>query len=73
MSYQLTIEPLGATIEVDDGQSVLDAALRAAETAYAEGEITLLEWLESGADRVGRVDGRSPGAARLRRGRLEEV
>ena len=28
MSYQLTIEPLGATIEVDDGQTVLDAALR---------------------------------------------
>ncbi|MBS0446470.1 MAG: 2Fe-2S iron-sulfur cluster binding domain-containing protein [Proteobacteria bacterium] len=28
MGYQLTIEPLGATIEVDDGQTVLDAALR---------------------------------------------
>ena len=28
MSYQLTIEPLGATIEVDEGQTVLDAALR---------------------------------------------
>lgn len=28
MSHQLTIEPLGATIEVDDGQTVLDAALR---------------------------------------------
>ncbi len=28
MSYQLTIEPLGATIEVEDGQSMLDAALR---------------------------------------------
>lgn len=28
MSYQLTIEPLGATIDVDDGQTVLDAALR---------------------------------------------
>jgi phenol/toluene 2-monooxygenase (NADH) P5/A5 len=28
MSYQLTIEPLGATIEVEEGQSVLDAALR---------------------------------------------
>lgn len=28
MSYQLTIEPLGATIEVEDGQTVLDAALR---------------------------------------------
>ena len=28
MSFRLTIEPLGATIEVDDGQSVLDAALR---------------------------------------------
>jgi phenol hydroxylase P5 protein len=28
MSYQLTIEPLGATIEVADGQTVLDAALR---------------------------------------------
>ena len=28
MSYQLTIEPLGATIEVAEGQSVLDAALR---------------------------------------------
>lgn len=28
MSYQLTIEPLGATIDVDDGQTLLDAALR---------------------------------------------
>jgi phenol hydroxylase P5 protein len=28
MSYQLTIEPLGATIKVEEGQSVLDAALR---------------------------------------------
>jgi phenol/toluene 2-monooxygenase (NADH) P5/A5 len=28
MSYQLTIEPLGATIEVEDGQPLLDAALR---------------------------------------------
>ena len=28
MSYQLTIEPLGATIAVEDGQTVLDAALR---------------------------------------------
>ncbi len=28
MSYQLTIEPLGATIEVEDGQNMLDAALR---------------------------------------------
>jgi phenol/toluene 2-monooxygenase (NADH) P5/A5 len=28
MSYQLTIEPLGATIDVEDGQTVLDAALR---------------------------------------------
>lgn len=28
MSYQLTIEPLGATIEVAEGQSMLDAALR---------------------------------------------
>lgn len=29
MSYQLTIEPLGQTIEVEDGQSLLDASLRA--------------------------------------------
>ncbi len=29
MSFQLTIEPLGETIEVEDGQSILDAALRA--------------------------------------------
>lgn len=29
MGYQLTIEPLGETIEVDDDQSMLDAALRA--------------------------------------------
>ncbi|MCC2659040.1 MAG: phenol hydroxylase, partial [Panacagrimonas sp.] len=29
MSYQLTIDPLGATIEVEDGQTMLDAALRA--------------------------------------------
>ena len=29
MSYQLTIEPLGATLDVADGQSMLDAALRA--------------------------------------------
>lgn len=28
MSYQLTIEPLGATIDVEDGQTLLDAALR---------------------------------------------
>ncbi len=29
MSYQLTIEPLGLTIEVEEGQTMLDAALRA--------------------------------------------
>jgi phenol hydroxylase P5 protein len=29
MSYSLTIEPLGQTIEVDDDQTILDAALRA--------------------------------------------
>ena len=29
MSYQLTIEPLGHTIEVEDGQTLLDASLRA--------------------------------------------
>ncbi len=29
MSHQLTIEPLGQTIEVEEGQSILDAALRA--------------------------------------------
>nr|AEA36117.1 phenol hydroxylase subunit P6 [uncultured bacterium] len=29
MSYQLTIEPLGQTVEVEDGQTILDAALRA--------------------------------------------
>ena len=29
MSYQLTIEPLGETIEVEEGQTMLDAALRA--------------------------------------------
>ena len=28
MSQQLTIEPLGTTIEVEDGQTILDAALR---------------------------------------------
>jgi len=28
MSYQLTIEPLGATIDVEEGQTLLDAALR---------------------------------------------
>ncbi|MCS0631247.1 FAD-binding oxidoreductase [Telluria mixta] len=28
MSYQLTIEPLGRTIEVQDGQTILDASLR---------------------------------------------
>ncbi|WP_137921330.1 phenol 2-monooxygenase domain-containing protein [Hydrogenophaga sp. 2FB] len=28
MGYQLTIEPLGTTIEVEEGQSLLDAALR---------------------------------------------
>ncbi|MGB0747541.1 MAG: NADH:ubiquinone reductase (Na(+)-transporting) subunit F [Magnetospiraceae bacterium] len=28
MSYQLTIEPLGETIEVEEGQTVLDACLR---------------------------------------------
>jgi phenol/toluene 2-monooxygenase (NADH) P5/A5 len=29
MSYQVTIEPLGTTIEVEDGQTILDASLRA--------------------------------------------
>lgn len=29
MSYQLTIEPLGRTIEVKEGQTILDASLRA--------------------------------------------
>jgi phenol hydroxylase P5 protein len=29
MSHQLTIEPLGQTVEVEDGQTILDAALRA--------------------------------------------
>jgi phenol hydroxylase P5 protein len=29
MSYELTIEPLGQTIEVEEGQTILDAALRA--------------------------------------------
>lgn len=29
MSHELTIEPLGVTIEVDEGQTILDAALRA--------------------------------------------
>ena len=29
MSYQLTIEPLGQVIEVEDGQTILDASLRA--------------------------------------------
>ena len=29
MSYQLTIEPLGQTLQVEDGQTILDAALRA--------------------------------------------
>lgn len=28
MTYQLTIEPLGATIDVEEGQTLLDAALR---------------------------------------------
>jgi phenol hydroxylase P5 protein len=28
MGYQLTIDPLGATIDVEDGQSILEAALR---------------------------------------------
>lgn len=29
MSYEVTIEPLGETIEVEEGQTILDAALRA--------------------------------------------
>nr|MBL8455303.1 2Fe-2S iron-sulfur cluster binding domain-containing protein [Zoogloeaceae bacterium] len=29
MSHELTIEPLGQTIEIEDGQTILDAALRA--------------------------------------------
>jgi len=29
VSFQITIEPLGETIEVEDGQTILDAALRA--------------------------------------------
>ena len=38
MSQQLTIEPLGATIDVEDGQTILDAAarLRAAKQATAD-------------------------------------
>ena len=28
MGYQLTVEPLGRSIEVDDGQTMLDACLR---------------------------------------------
>src|SRR2546430_17409085 len=29
MSYQLTIEPIGHTVEVEEGQTILDACLRA--------------------------------------------
>lgn len=29
MTYLLTIEPLGQTIEVEEGQNILDASLRA--------------------------------------------
>ena len=29
MSYQLTIEPIGQTLDVEEGQTILDAALRA--------------------------------------------
>ena len=29
MGYELTIEPLGRSIVVEDGQTILDAALRA--------------------------------------------
>lgn len=29
MSYELTIEPLGQVVEIEDGQTILDAALRA--------------------------------------------
>lgn len=29
MTYQLTIEPLGQTIDIDEGQTILDASLRA--------------------------------------------
>jgi len=29
MSYQLTIEPIGQVVEVEEGQTILDAALRA--------------------------------------------
>ena len=29
MSHELTIEPLGRSIEVEEGQTILDAALRA--------------------------------------------
>lgn len=28
MSYQVTIEPVGMTIEVEENQTILDAALR---------------------------------------------
>ncbi|MFH3639305.1 2Fe-2S iron-sulfur cluster-binding protein, partial [Acinetobacter baumannii] len=28
MSYQVTIEPIGTTIEVEEDQTILDAALR---------------------------------------------
>lgn len=29
MSYELTIEPIGEVIEVEEGQTILDACLRA--------------------------------------------
>jgi phenol/toluene 2-monooxygenase (NADH) P5/A5 len=29
MTYQLTIEPLGVTVDIEDGQTILDASLRA--------------------------------------------
>ena len=28
MSYEVLIEPLGVTVEVEEGQTILDAALR---------------------------------------------
>ena len=36
MSYELTIEPLGQTIEVEEGQTILDAALRAGKHVLSE-------------------------------------
>ena len=41
MSYEVMIEPLGESIEVEEGQTILDAALRAGVYPVSYTHLTL--------------------------------